>query len=81
LVFTQVEHFGVGSTDPGVVVAFGLSELGDEAYLASAAGDVLTGFVVRASFTAADKKVTFGRQVNIIGEVDYVALQAATLLS
>ena len=79
LVFTQFDNFGVGSTDPGSLVGFGLTELGETVHLASATDDVLTGYRASGSFGAAEKEVTFGRTVKSTGNIDFVAMSAPTM--
>ncbi|HUT01137.1 MAG TPA: lamin tail domain-containing protein, partial [Phycisphaerae bacterium] len=79
LVFTQDDHFGDSSGDPGVIVAFALSEHGDEVFLSSANIDVDPGayrdYVV---FGATENSVTSGRYVTSTGRAQFVALSAPT---
>ncbi|MBI5387486.1 MAG: lamin tail domain-containing protein [Verrucomicrobia bacterium] len=61
--------------------SFGLDGVhGDELYLSAAdASGQLTGYRTSAAFGPADAGVSFGRQVNSAGQVDYVATKERTL--
>ena len=60
--------------------AFGLSSRGDSVYLFSAnAEGALTGYNDGFSFGAADEGVTFGRQIDSQGRVEYSAQMTSTL--
>jgi hypothetical protein len=80
-VFTAVANFR-SATDPGSIVQFGLSELGEEVYLSSGNGTVLTGgYSISENFGASEKDVTFGRYVKsaLSGyNVDFVSMASAT---
>ncbi|HUU90439.1 MAG TPA: lamin tail domain-containing protein [Phycisphaerae bacterium] len=80
LVFTQVDHFGVGSADPGSHIGFGLSELGDEEVcLSSQAPDGSPGgYREDQRFGAADRERTFGLYTKTTGGTDFVAMADAT---
>ncbi|MCA9264315.1 MAG: lamin tail domain-containing protein, partial [Planctomycetales bacterium] len=79
LVLDRTQHFG-NAIDPGTLVPFGLSELGDEVVLSSVVPGTteLGGYRVSVSFAGADKETTFGRHVNSAGYVDFVATVAPT---
>ena len=47
--------------DPGCITPFALSENGDEVYLSSAEGDVLTGYREAEDFGASPTGISFGR--------------------
>ncbi|MFT5122508.1 MAG: hypothetical protein ACI97B_001139 [Verrucomicrobiales bacterium] len=74
-VFDATNHFRHAST----AQPFGLSELGETAYLCSAlpTGE-LTGYLNQEDFGAAEKEVTFGRTTRSDLEVDFVAMRSAT---
>ncbi|MBN2474241.1 MAG: lamin tail domain-containing protein [Pirellulales bacterium] len=78
LVLTQLSHFGVGSGNPGSLVGFGFSELGEEACLTSAQGDVLGGYRISVGFGAGDREISFGRYVTSTGAADFTALSYST---
>jgi len=67
LVLTEDANFGEDMpptrliTDPGRLVGFAFSEDGDEAYLSSADGDILTGYRAVESFGASYTGISFGR--------------------
>lgn len=81
-VFTQDDNFGSLAADPGRLVAFGLSELGESVYLSSGTGGNLGGgYSVREKFGAAQWDVSFGRYVKSAAanyDVDFVAMQTIT---
>jgi hypothetical protein len=60
LVFYQDQDFG-NPADPGCHQAFALSENGDQVYLSSAEGGVLTGYQELEDFGASETGVSFGR--------------------
>ena len=78
LVFGQAEHFG-NLADPGCLIPFQFSELGEEARLTSVddAGQ-LAGYRQTQAFGAAEREVTFGRHTNSAGRADFVAMSEAT---
>ncbi len=82
IVFTQDDNFGSSSSDPGRLVGFGLSELGEEVYLSSGSGGNLAGgYSVWQDFEAAEWDISFGRHVKSTAEnndVDFVLMQAMT---
>lgn len=71
LVFDE-NQFNPGGT------GFALSGNGDEAYLFSADGTNLTGYAHGFSFGAAANGVSFGRHINSVGDVHFVAQAANT---
>ena len=81
-VFTQDDNFGNSASDPGKLVGFGLSELGEEVYLSSGSGGNLAGgYSVWEEFGAAEWDVSFGRYVKSAAadhDVDFVATQSMT---
>ncbi|MBE3070043.1 MAG: lamin tail domain-containing protein, partial [Planctomycetes bacterium] len=80
LVLTQAANFGVGATDPGRLVGFGLSELGGEAvYLTSAdPSGAPGGYRVVQPFGASDREVAFGLYSKSTGGTDFVAMITPT---
>lgn len=78
LVLNARDHFGVNSTDPGVLIPFGLSESGDEAVLTSGVDGAQTGYQEVVDFEGAAREVTFGRHVLSTGEVVFTALVTPT---
>ncbi|MFC1763455.1 lamin tail domain-containing protein [Planctomycetota bacterium] len=80
VVFTQDEHFGLLSLDPGRLIPFALSQNGDKVCLTSAAGDVLTGYRETESFGASETGVTLGRYYKANTEsTNFVAMSAPTM--
>ena len=81
-VFTQDDNFGASASDPGRLIGFGLSELGEEVYLSSGSGGNLAGgYSVWEEFGAAQWDVSFGRYVKSAAanyDVDFVATQSMT---
>ena len=76
LVFDETQFNAI----PGGPTAFGLSSLGDNAYLFSAdATGNLTGYAHGFGFGAAIRDVTFGRYVLSTGEEDFVLQISNTL--
>lgn len=63
VVFTQDDHFGSLSSDPGKMVAFALSQNGEAVYLSSELDQSgrLTGYREQEDFGASANGVTFGR--------------------
>jgi len=61
IVFYEDQHFGFTSADPGRLVPFALSENGDKVVLASAVGNILTGYRDVEDFDASETDVSFGR--------------------
>ncbi|HUU90909.1 MAG TPA: lamin tail domain-containing protein [Phycisphaerae bacterium] len=77
--FTEADHFGVGSGAPGSVTGFALSEHEDNVYLtASPAVGVLAGYREDEDFGAIETGVTFGRYIKSTGGKDFVAMSAPT---
>jgi hypothetical protein len=60
IVLYQDQNFG-NPADPGCHTAFALSENGDQVYLSSAEGGVLTGYQELEDFDASETGVAFGR--------------------
>jgi len=80
LVFTQVDHFGVGSGDTGSHIGFALSELGDDLYLTSQAPDGTPGgYREDEFFGASEGGVTFGRYIKPSGGKDFVPMVSSTM--
>ena len=88
-VFYEDQHFGFGSSDPGRLVPFALSENGDKVVLASglrsgfggvgsALGDVLTGYRDVEDFDASETDVSFGRYCKSGGTYNFVPLSFKT---
>jgi len=81
LVFYEYAHFGETSLDPGRITGFGFSEDGDEAYLRSAEGDVLTGYRTAERFGASATAISFGRYFKrSTGNYNFVPLAYMTPL-
>jgi hypothetical protein len=78
IVFYEDQHFGPGSTDPGRLVPFALSENGDKVVLTSAVGDVLTGYRDVEDFDASQTDVSFGRYRKSGGTYNFVPLSFRT---
>jgi hypothetical protein len=79
LVLRQSTNFGIGANDPGSIVGFGLSELGETLYLTSATAlGELKGLRDIQTFGAAEREVTFGRYVKSDGGDDFVAMKQPT---
>jgi len=77
-VFTEVEHFGPGSDDPGRQTAFALSEHGDDVYLSSGSGTVVGGYREHVDFGASPNGVSFGLWFDGFGGSDFTLLSAAS---
>lgn len=73
--FLVVEETAFGAGANG----FGLSSLGDEAYLFSGDGVHLTGYYHGYSFGAAGNGVSFGRHMDSLGREHFVPQAAVTL--
>ncbi len=71
--FDETNHFNTGPN------AFALGSDGDDLYLFSGAGGLLTGYAHGFSFGAAQNGVTFGRYVTSQGEEHFVAQATNTL--
>jgi hypothetical protein len=78
IVFYEDQHFGPGSSDPGRLVPFALSENGDKVVLTSAVGDVLTGYRDVEDFDASQTDVSFGRYRKSGGTYNFVPLSFRT---
>lgn len=76
--FTEAEHFGIDSVDPGRLVPFGLSAAGGELYLTGAEAGTLTGYRTTVSFGGIDGETTFGIHVTSTGRRDFTALERPT---
>lgn len=83
VVFTEEDHFGLLSSDPGKRIGFGLSELGESVFLSSGSGGNLSGgFSISEDFGAAVNGVTFGRHTKSAASgygVDFVAMKNPTM--
>jgi hypothetical protein len=75
LVLTEADHFGLEAAGTN---GFALSELGETIYLSSGEEGVITGYRTGQSFGAAERDVTFGRQVKSDGSVDFTAQSVQT---
>ncbi|MHC4424487.1 MAG: lamin tail domain-containing protein [Planctomycetota bacterium] len=73
LVFYEDLHFG-NTLDPGCIVPFALSENGEEVVLSSSQGGALTGYQEVQDFGASETDVSFGRYINSVGDMDFVAM-------
>jgi len=79
VVFREDSNFGEFSSDPGKITAFALSENGDELYLSSAQGGVLTGYREAESFGASYTGVSFGRYFKrSTGNYNFVSMDHIT---
>jgi len=66
------------NADTNLPASFALSQYGDQVYLSSAnSSSNLTGYIVGATFGAADNGVAFGRYPTSVG-VDFTTLQSRT---
>ena len=79
LIFSNRDHFGVDSADPGALIPFGLSEAGDEVVLSSAADGVATGYPEEEDYAGADREVTFGRHALSTGDFVFTTLAMPTM--
>ncbi|MCH8922780.1 MAG: lamin tail domain-containing protein, partial [Planctomycetes bacterium] len=78
-VFSQATYFA-NIADPGVLVPFALSELGEQVvFTAADAGGALLGFRARQNFGAAENGISFGLLTKSTGGTDFVATQFPTL--
>ena len=79
VVFDSVNDFR-NPGDPGSHVQFGLSEYGEDVYLTSGAGGVLTGeySTEQENFGAAENGVTLGMYIKSDASDDFVRLQTVT---
>jgi hypothetical protein len=78
ITFTQMAQFD-NPTNPGALVPFGLSELGEEVVLTQSdlAGN-LGAYQVVTSFGAFDREVSFGRHLLSTGETAFPALASTS---
>jgi hypothetical protein len=60
VVFHEATNFGVLSTDPGRLVGFALSDIGETVYLSSAVNNVLTDYRTQESFGPSIEGETIG---------------------
>jgi fibronectin type 3 domain-containing protein len=73
IVFSQLQHFGVGAN------AFALSELGDTACLTAPAADGTPGgYRESQSFGASDREISMGLHTKSTGGTDFVQLASKT---
>ena len=83
VVFYKKTSFGVAGSINAldeVNETFGLNSSGEEAYVFSGDGaGRLTGYYQGSTFGASARGVTFGRYVNSVGELDFVAQSVPTL--
>lgn len=78
-VFYETTHFEQVSTDPGRLIPFALSENGEEIYLSSASGGVLTGYQEFEDFGASQRDVSFGRHYkSSTGNFNFVSMSQKT---
>ncbi|MBN1846002.1 MAG: lamin tail domain-containing protein, partial [Sedimentisphaerales bacterium] len=78
-VFKADPNFGPGSTDPGAVTPFALSENGEKVYLTSGSVGKLTGlYSTERSFGPSAPDVAFGHYVKSTGGNDFVAMSSNT---
>ncbi len=66
------------TNQPGCIVPFALSELGDEIHLTAVTNGVATSWRQSIVFGASDREVTFGRHVRSDGVVKYPAMSSPT---
>jgi len=68
--------------DPGSIIQFGLSELGEQVYLSSGSeGELAGGYSITEDFDAAENGITLGRYIKSPAsgyDVDFVAMASAT---
>ncbi|MCX5683045.1 MAG: PA14 domain-containing protein, partial [Planctomycetota bacterium] len=78
IVFDEYHNFG-RAENPGVLIPFGFSELGEAAYLTGAAPDGSAGgYRESETLPATDRDVAYGRFIKSTGDKDFVAMAAAT---
>ncbi len=78
LTFTQQDDFD-DEGDPGALIPFGLSELGESVFLSSWDSDGLNAVYEESqSFRASDQEISFGRYRNSTGEVMFVEQSVST---
>ncbi|MBM4153557.1 MAG: hypothetical protein FJ221_00800 [Lentisphaerae bacterium] len=75
-VFTETNFNFAG--DPGCVVPFALSELGDEIHLSAVTGGVALTYRHSLGFEASDRDIPFGRHVRSDSRVVYPAMASPT---
>jgi hypothetical protein len=75
-VFTETNFNNVA--DPGCIVPFAFSELGEEVHLTAVTGGVALTYRHSLGFEAADRDIPFGRHVRSDGRAVYPAMAAAT---
>ncbi|MDG2125230.1 MAG: lamin tail domain-containing protein, partial [Verrucomicrobiales bacterium] len=61
LVFTEADHFGAGSSDPGSSTGFAYSENGETAYLYGPGGGLLLEYLEEESFGPSAEDISRGR--------------------
>jgi len=80
MVFTQDDHFGAASSDPGRLIPFALNEHGDDVLLSSSNIGIDPGayrnFVV---FDATENGVSLGRHLTSTGRALFVAMSEPTI--
>ena len=79
IAFYEDSNFGEFSSDPGKITSFAFSENGDEVYLSSADGGVLTGYREVEDFGASQTGVSFGRYFKrSTGNYNFVSMDHVT---
>jgi len=79
LVFYEDMHFGEASADPGRLVPFALSDLGETVHLSSATSGVLTDYRFREKFGASREGQSLGFYFKQSTEsYNFVAMESAT---
>ncbi len=75
-VFTETNFNNAG--DPGCIVPFALSELGEEIHLSAVTGGVALTYRHSLGFEASDRDIPFGRHLRSDGKVVYPAMASPT---
>jgi len=79
LVVYEDANFGEAAADPGRITGFALNENGDEVYLSSAEGGVLTGYREVEEFGASATGISFGRYFkSSTGNYNFVPMREPT---
>jgi hypothetical protein len=65
-------------SDPACRIPFAFSEGGETAYLQSAVGETLTGYLTQQKFDASETDISFGRFLDSTGDWNFVPMSAQT---
>lgn len=82
VLYTQINHFGIGASDAGNLEGFGLSEHGETLFLSSGSdGELNGGYSIAQEFGASLNGVTLGRYLpddSASAKTDFIPLESAT---